>query len=160
MTDADDVRLVAGPGRSGTPVRAPRGQSPTPFIRYADHTPLDFLLQALTLNLGSVCAGAMVGLFSPVLWAMHRASRRCERARTRRIHRMATSFSAVIDAVLRRSHKYTYTQVATKGKSWFLSAHDTVCVCLSVCLSACLSVCLPAYLFVCLSVCLRVCVCV
>jgi hypothetical protein len=109
-----------------------------------------FPLSPLTSWLLGLCVcvcvlpGALVGVCSPVLWALLRASRRCERSRNRRAYALATHFSSLIDSLLRISHKYGYTTVATKGLSWFSAARDTVrclCVCVRVCACVCVCVC-------------------
>ncbi len=70
--------------------------------------------------------GALVGVVSPLLWALLRASRRCERVRSRRTRNFAASLSACVDLVLRNSHKYGYALVAFRASSWFASTRDTV----------------------------------
>ena len=70
--------------------------------------------------------GALVGVFSPVLWALLRASRRCERVQSRRMRALAARLSLYVDTVLRNSHKYGYAMVAFKASSWFASTRATV----------------------------------
>ncbi len=67
-----------------------------------------------------------MGVVSPLLWALLRASRRCERVRSRRTRNFAATLSSCVDMVLRNSHKYGYALVAFRASSWFASTRDTV----------------------------------
>lgn len=85
------------------------------------------LCRALTLQLGSICAGAAVGAAAaePILWACVRALRRLERSGSPRVSRFASRATDTVEAMLRACHKYGYVQVAERGKTWFQSARDT-----------------------------------
>ena len=127
LTSADDDDAVSGtPPLQGKATGGTAANDAAPFVSVKSVRPQDFLCQALTTNLGSICAGALVGFMSPLLWGLLRVFRRCERSKHKSVHRAAVRASNIVDFALRNSNKYTYCQVATKGKSWFTSATDTV----------------------------------
>lgn len=88
-------------------------------------TAMKLVWSAVTVQLGSICAGALAGAFTPVLWGILRASRRAERSTSVRVSRAAVGFSRWIEAWMRVSHKYAHVQVAEQGKPWFVAARDT-----------------------------------
>jgi hypothetical protein len=92
--------------------------------------PFRLVLEALTTSFGSICAGALMGVASPVVWACRRGARYAARHSGHTfLGRCAGGIAArcyfLLDAYLRLSHKYSYVFVSTHHVSWFDAAHAT-----------------------------------
>lgn len=90
--------------------------------------PLDFAKQALTTSLGSVCAGALVGSVSPLLWALLYALRRLEHGPV--CGRTAGTMASAVQSFLMLSHKYAYPEVRVAATC--AGGCPCACVCMHV----------------------------
>lgn len=120
---ADDFGADSGGGAGAGP-RSGRNVTETSSraTRRSNAAVNMYLKSACITSLGSICAGALVGVVTPILWAVLRALRALEHSRFRSC---CVPMAGVVEGVLIMSHKYAYPDVAVHEKPWFQAARES-----------------------------------
>lgn len=131
-TTAEAAAAAATAAATSTPghaadaaLGAPQARAPVEGL--LQRGPWSFARQSVTFSLGSLCAGALVGVLGSFAWTLFSACRTMERSRRApRCLASAGRIGAVlVRRVLRSTHKYALAQIAMHGKGWFAATRDS-----------------------------------